>query len=145
MERAIKARGTWGCLMGLGSRNSPPGRRIAANGVCFSTCFQLIRFPPKFLPSVFQIGGPAVYLVAFMHASPDRSFCLCFTLLILMPNLNFSRSLPPTSLPFSCSFLAGRLRVGSPTSNTRTCEHLCAHTLRQVFRGSSRLRNVLFC
>ena len=111
----------------------------------FRLASSLSAFPLKILPSVFQIGGPAVYLVAFMHASPDRSFCLCFTLLILMPNLNFSRSLPPTSLPFSCSFLAGRLRVGSPTSNTRTCEHLCALTLRQVFRGSSRLRNVLFC
>jgi len=57
MERAIKARGTWGCLMGLGSRNSPPGRRIAANGACFSICPQLACFPPNVLPALFQIGG----------------------------------------------------------------------------------------
>jgi hypothetical protein len=107
----------------------------------------LSAFPLKNLPDVFQIGEgalPCISSRSFMHLQ-IRSFCLRFTLVIRMQNLNFSRSLPPTSLPFSCSFLAGRFGVGSPTPNTRTCEHLCAHTLRQVFRGSSRLRNVLFC
>ena len=78
MERAIKARGTWGCLMGLGSRNSPPGRRIAANGACFSICPQLACFPPNVLPALFQIGGSAVYLVAFIHASPDTDLLSLF-------------------------------------------------------------------